>query len=204
VWEESSLEWAKMRHLPFLIKKLLNPKRIFFIDIDKKLVKLARKNMKYFGFNESHVYNGDVAKMPFSQNKFDIVIDFSTTDHLPNKQLKKTIKEICRVLKKGGICITYHLNSEYFNIREFNRGHGEYFPSFPREVKILKKLLVNENFEILREGYCFPFFADYTLFLYYRILFNRIYFFLPEKLLFSFLNSPKLNLFFYVIARKSK
>jgi ubiquinone/menaquinone biosynthesis C-methylase UbiE len=193
-----------MRHLTFLIKKLLNPEIIFFIDIDKKLVKLARKNMKYFAFNKACVYNGNITKMPFSQSKFDIVIDFSTTDHLTNGQLKKTVKEIYRVLKKGGISITYHLNSEYFNIREFNRSHGKYFPSFPRKLEILKKLLVNENFEILKEGYCLPFFADYTLFLYYRILFNRIYLLIPKKLLFSFLNSPKLNLFFYIIARKSK
>jgi SAM-dependent methyltransferase len=210
VWEESSLRVSKIRHLPFLIKKIFNPKEIYFVDIDKELVKMARKNIKIFGFRKAIVVNGDIRNLPFSNEKFDIVIDFSTTDHLPFKDLKKTIKEVYRVLKEDGIYLMYHLNSNYFNIKRWNYYYenveisSEKLPSFPRKLEKIKDLLLAEKFAILKEGYCYPFYFDSTLFVYYRFLFNNIYEILPSKFIFTFLNSPILNVFFYIVSLKSK
>jgi SAM-dependent methyltransferase len=210
VWEESSLRVSKIRHLPFLIKKIFNPKEIYFVDIDKELVKMARKNIKIFGFRKAIVVNGDIRNLPFSNEKFDIVIDFSTTDHLPFKDLKKTIKEVYRVLKEDGIYLMYHLNSNYFNIKRWNYYYenieisSEKLPSFPRKLEKIKDLLLAEKFAILKEGYCYPFYFDSTLFVYYRFLFNNIYEILPSKFIFTFLNSPILNGFFYIVSLKNK
>lgn len=202
VWEESSLRISKIRHLPYLIKKIFDPKEIFFIDIDKKLVSLSKKNMKYFGFKKAVVVNGDISNMPFKDNTFDVIIDFSTTDHLNFIKLKSTIEKIHKVLKKNGYLIIYHLNSEYFNIKSWNYQYSSgLFPSYARKLSTLKALL-SKKFEVVDFGYCFPFFVDNTLFIYYRFLYNKLYRFLPRKLLFSFLNSSKLNLFFYLIAYK--
>jgi SAM-dependent methyltransferase len=210
VWEESSLRVSKIRHLPFLIKKIFSPKEIYFVDIDKELVKMARKNMKIFGFRKAIVVNGDIRNLPFPDEKFDVVIDFSTTDHLPFKDLRKTIKEVYRVLKEGGVYLMYHLNSDYFNIKRWNYYYenvdisSEKLPSFPRKLEKIKSLIEKERFTILREGYCFPFYFDSTLFIYYRLLFNKIYEILPPRLIFTFLNSPILNGFFYLISLKKK
>jgi len=210
VWEESSLRVSKIRHLPFLIKKIFNPKEIYFVDIDKELVKMARKNMKIFGFRKAIVVNGDIRNLPFSDEKFDIVIDFSTTDHLTFKDLKKTIKEVYRVLKGDGIYLMYHLNSDYFNIKRWNYYYknvdisSEKLPSFPRKLEKIKSLLEKERFTILREGYGFPFYFDFTLFIYYRFLFNNIYEILLPQFIFTFFNSPILNGFFYIISLKRK
>jgi SAM-dependent methyltransferase len=210
VWEESSLRESKIRHLPFLIKKIFNPKEIYFVDIDSELVKMARKNMKFFGFRKTFVKNGDIRNLPFPDEKFDIVIDFSTTDHLTFKDLKKTIKEVYRVLKEDGIYLMYHLNSNYFNIKRWNYYYenveisSEKLPSFPRKLEKIKDLLLTEKFAILKEGYCYPFYFDSTLFVYYRFLFNNIYEILPPQFIFTFLNSPILNGCFYIISLKKK
>ena len=209
VWEESSLRVSKIRHLPFLIKKIFNPKEIYFVDIDKELVKMARKNMKIFGFRKAIVIKGDIRHLPFPDEKFDIIIDFSTTDHLPLKDLKKTIEELYRVLKKNGVFLIYHLNSKYFNIRRWNYIYskkrsleGKNFPSFPRSIDTVKKIMQKNGFLILKEGFVFPFYVDTSLFLYLRLLRNNILNNLPPRLITSFLNSQVLNLFFYIIAIK--
>jgi SAM-dependent methyltransferase len=210
VWEESSLQEAKIRQLPFLIKKIFDPREIYFVDIDKKLVKMAKRNMRFFGFRKAVVKNGDIKDLPFSDEKFDIVIDFSTTDHLPLKDLKKTIKEVYRVLRGGGIYLVYHLNSDYFNIKRWNYYYKKVnvdsgkLPSFPRKLEKIKSLLKTEKFVILREGYCFPFYFDATLFIYYRLLLNKIYEVLPVKFIFTLFNFSFLHGFFYLIVLKEK
>jgi SAM-dependent methyltransferase len=209
VWEESSLRTSKIRHLPFLIKKIFDPKEIYFVDIDSELVKMARKNMKFFGFRKAVVINGDIRYLPFKNEKFDIVIDFSTTDHLPFKDLKKTIKEVYRVLKKDGVFLIYSLNSKYFNIKHWNYRYskrrsvdGEIFPSFPRSINITKKIMQKNGFLILKEGFVFPFYVDTSLFLYLRLLRNHVLNNLPPRLIASFFDYSTLNLFFYIIAIK--
>lgn len=202
VWEESSMHISKIRHLPFLVKKIFNPREIFFIDIDRNLLKLAKKNIENFGFNKSFLFNGTIENMPFKKDFFDLVIDFSTIDHLNDVETQKTIKEIRRVLKAGGLVIIYHLNSEYFNIEKWNDVYKEgKFPSFHRKLKTISYLL-KEDFEIVDFKYCFPFFADSTLMIFYRMLYDKIYKLLPRRLFFSYFNSPRLNMFYYIIAKK--
>jgi SAM-dependent methyltransferase len=209
VWEESSLRVSKIRHLPFLIKKIFNPKEIYFVDIDKELVKMARKNMKIFGFRKAIVVNGDIRNLPFSDEKFDIVIDFSTTDHLTFKDLKKTIKEVYRVLKEDGIYLMYHLNSEYFNIQRWNYEYKSAkianlaLPSFPRSRESVENLLRENGFLIYKKGYTFPFYFDDTISIYWTFLFNS-FFNLPPFFLFSFFNFSSLNLLFYIVAIKKR
>jgi SAM-dependent methyltransferase len=207
VWEESSLRESKIRHLPFLIKKIFNPKEIYFVDIDKELVKMARKNMKIFGFRKAIVVNGDIRNLPFSDEKFDIVIDFSTTDHLTFKDLKKTIKEVYRVLKEDGIYLMYHLNSDYFNIKRWNYRYKSVkianltLPSFPRIRESIENVLSENGFLIHKKGYTFPFYFDKGLSIYWTLLLNN-FFSLPPFFLHSFFNFPTLNLFFYIVAIK--
>lgn len=209
VWEESSLRESRIRHISFLIKKIFNPKEIYFVDIDKELVKTARRNIKEFGFKKTVIVNGDVRSLPFKDEKFDIVIDFSTTDHLPVNDFKKTIKEVYRVLKSDGIYLIYHLNSQYFNIEEWNKGYVKSssikkfkFPSFPRSCKNVIHILQKSNFTIQKTGFIYPFFFDSTLLIHWRFVKNKIFELIPINLCFSFFNLPSLNMFFYIISEK--
>ena len=200
VWEESFTEIPYLSVLPLFLKNLC--KKIFLIDIDKKLLKNAKKNLKSLGYTKSYLVNGNIAFLPFQSNSFEIVIDFSTTDHLKKNELLLTLREVSRVLKKNGIFVIYHLNSEYFNIQDLNKEYRKHFPSYPRKISFIKKILEENNFQIIRSGFCYPFFADPTLFIFYRIIFRRIYRILPSRILSSFFNLPKFNLFFFIIAKK--
>jgi SAM-dependent methyltransferase len=207
VWEESSLRVSKIRHLPFLIKKIFDPKEIYFVDIDRELVRMARKNMKFFGFRKAFVKSGDIRNLTFPDEKFDIVIDFSTTDHLPFIDLKKTIKEVYRVLKEDGIYLMYHLNSEYFDIQRWNYRYKSVkianlkLPSFPRSRESVENVLRENGFLIHKKGYTFPFYFDKGRSIYWILLLNN-FFSLPPFFLHSFFNFPTLNLFFYIVAIK--
>jgi len=210
VWEESSLRESRIRHLPFLIQSIFNPEEIYFVDIDKELLRMARKNIRFFGFRRAYIINGDIRNLPFPNEKFDVVIDFSTTDHLPLIDLKKSMREVYRVLKENGVYLIYHLNSEYFNIRRWNyrytsRGVDNMrLPSFPRAKKRIESLLNKNGFFIHEKGYVFPFYFDKSLIVYWRFLFNNFHEFLPPHFLFSFFNFPTLNLFFYIVAIKKE
>jgi SAM-dependent methyltransferase len=48
------------------------------------------------------VIEGDIRKMPFEDEEFDVVMDLSTLDHIPYKDTKKALEEYRRVLKKDG------------------------------------------------------------------------------------------------------
>lgn len=73
------------------------------IDISKEVVKLARKNFKELvGKNNFRV--GDVRKIPFKDDSFDVVFSFGTIEHIRENQL--AVDEAFRVLKPGGVFIT--------------------------------------------------------------------------------------------------
>lgn len=80
-----------------LIRKYFLPKKITAIDLDNKMITIARKK-----YANSHVkfLQADVEKLPFSNNSFHAVFDFGILHHVPN--WKKALKEIHRVLKKDG------------------------------------------------------------------------------------------------------
>jgi ubiquinone/menaquinone biosynthesis C-methylase UbiE len=189
--------------LPFLIKKFFDPEQIFFIDIDKKLIKNAKNNINYFRFKKAFFLNADVAAMPFKKNTFDLIVDFSTIDHINNENMKNAFEEIYRTLQKDKYLIIFHLNSEYFNIKRWNAIYKKQnkFPSFYRSIDNLLQI-VGKKIKPIEKGYCMPFFSDATLSIHYKFLFNKFYKILPKKFLFSAFNSPKLNLFFYLIGKK--
>jgi SAM-dependent methyltransferase len=170
---------------------------------------MAKRNIKFFGFRKYFIINGDIRSLPFPNEKFDIIIDFSTTDHLPLTDFKKTVKEVYRVLKENGVYLIYHLNSKYFNINRWNYYYKRRnkvgsvsIPSFPRKLERVESLIKKENFYVWKKEYCYPFYFDDNLFIHYIFLFNKLFNYLNSRLLFSYLNLPSFNLFFYLIAIK--
>lgn len=73
-------------------------KNIYGIDISSQMLKQAKK----FG----KVYCGDIAKLPYKNNSFNVICCFSTLHHCYN--LKKIFQEALRVLKKNGCFYTNH------------------------------------------------------------------------------------------------
>lgn len=93
-----------------LIKKYFAPARIEAIDLDPKMIDLARRSPMgpYAKFQV-----GDAAKLNFSDNTFDAVIDFGIIHHIPN--WRDCLKELYRVAKPGGQLILEDLSIETFS-----------------------------------------------------------------------------------------
>jgi len=201
VWEESSIERYKTRKITPFLESMFEPKSITYIDIDSHLVRKA----KILFSKKSRIFiKGNICSMPFKNESFDIVVDFSTTDHLSEKEFLKSLKETSRVLKSGGLYLIYHLNKEYFNIEEWNKIYSEdLIPSYARNLSDIAKKLKKLNFEILNSFYFFPFLYDVTLRWFYFLNRHRtIFALLPRKVKFRFFDNPKLNLFFFLLAQK--
>ena len=74
------------------------------VDISQEVVKLARKNFSKEIPVNKYFKVGDVRKLPFKDNTFDVVFSFGTIEHIRENQ--KACEEAFRVLKPGGIFIT--------------------------------------------------------------------------------------------------
>ncbi len=89
---------------------------------------------------------GSCENIPFSDNYFDFVCSFNSLDHVDN--LEKSIKEIIRVLKKGGY---------FMLITDVNHNPTEYEP-MSYSFNIIDKfkpdmdLLTEKHFEKLENG----------------------------------------------------
>ena len=73
------------------------------IGLEKANSKLAKK------YGKLEFVEADAKKMPFGNSNFDLVYCISVLEHIP--QNHQVVKELSRVLKKGGICIlTFDIN----------------------------------------------------------------------------------------------
>lgn len=75
----------------------------FGVDISKEVVKLAKRNFTN-RVNKNHFLVGDIRKLPFKDNAFDIVFSFGTIEHI--RENEQAVKEAFRVLKPGGLFVT--------------------------------------------------------------------------------------------------
>jgi len=75
------------------------------LDINKKLIKvaeeIAKRKLHPDLFRKLEFVQGYATKMQFEDNTFDIVVSFSTIEHIPEKTLRRNaLREIARVVKK--------------------------------------------------------------------------------------------------------
>lgn len=80
------------------------------LDINEKLIKtaeeIAKKKLHPDLFKKLKFVQGDATKLQFEDNTFDIVVSFSTIEHIPDKELrKKALREIARVTKRNGYVV---------------------------------------------------------------------------------------------------
>jgi len=94
----------------FLIKNYFSPNKIVSIDLDERMVEVARKKIQ----DPSITFeNGDASKLKFENNHFDAIFDFIVIHHIPD--WKGCLRELYRVLKPGGKFFIYEVSIESFD-----------------------------------------------------------------------------------------
>ncbi|MCX7881108.1 MAG: UMP kinase [Patescibacteria group bacterium] len=66
----------------------------FGIEISKDALELAEKDIKPF------LKIGDIVKIPYEDNSFDLVLTFDVMEHLERSKIRKAVKETIRVSRK--------------------------------------------------------------------------------------------------------
>ncbi len=82
-------------------KKLHPTNKMTGIDIDDRILKYAQKKINKENL-DIKIIKASAAKLPFDNSSFDVVVSTFTFHHLPTAVKKQSLKEIKRVLRRGG------------------------------------------------------------------------------------------------------
>lgn len=103
------------RHVVFFAEQGFE---VYGIDISKEAIEIANAWLFKKGL-KAYLRVGDIEKLPFDSEHFDVVISAEVLDHVPFSKAKKVIKEIRRVCAPNGyIYITLRSTED----SEFGRG----------------------------------------------------------------------------------
>jgi len=93
-----------------LIKKYFNPQQITAIDLDEKMIQIARES----GQDKSTSFQVmDASELDFPNDSFDAIFDFCIIHHIPD--WKNCIGELKRVLKGGGNLVVEEFSIDTFS-----------------------------------------------------------------------------------------
>ncbi len=143
-------------YISYNLKKKLPNLNITVVDIDKSGLKLAKQR----GLNTLYA---SALNLPIESNQIDVVFCFSVIEHI--RESEKLVREISRVLKKGGkiILTTPQQNGVSFpflskkKIEIINKSWGHIYKGF--SLKNIEKLYENSGLEIEKKSKYFNFFT---------------------------------------------
>ena len=87
--------------LVMMIKEMLKEVAVFGVDVDKKVLEIAREKIGNAGY-EISLNEYDSVTLPYENGSFDKVFSSLVFHHLKREQKINAIKEIYRVLKNDG------------------------------------------------------------------------------------------------------
>jgi ubiquinone/menaquinone biosynthesis C-methylase UbiE len=102
-----------------VIDRLCSPRLLVGLDIDPELLFEAAANLREHG-TTAELCAGDVRRMPFADESFDVIIDFGTLFHIAKPQAASA--EIARVLAPGGIFVHETMVSQLLSHPVRSRG----------------------------------------------------------------------------------
>lgn len=106
-----------------VLDRLCRPRRLAGLDIEEELLMEAAAHLREHGA-EAELCQGDVRRMPFADESFDVIIDFGTLYHIAGSQ--SALDEIARVLAPGGTFV-YETKASQFLSHPI-RSHGRRLP----------------------------------------------------------------------------
>jgi SAM-dependent methyltransferase len=132
------------------IVDIFHPNNIDCIEIDKGVINKAKESYPDYDF-----VLGNIQKMPFEDERYDVVLDFSTIDH--QKDYKKTLDEYRRVLKPGGLLsvVVWTARGDtvaYCDRPEHERQYYFSWDTFTSELEKRFSILQDEKIYAIGEG----------------------------------------------------
>lgn len=88
------------------------------IELDKKAVEEASGFSKMHNLN-LNIQEGDMTTLPFEDGSFDFVYSYNSIFHMKKVEIEKSVKELKRVLKPGGLMFV-----NFLSIDDFRCGEG--------------------------------------------------------------------------------
>ncbi|NHJ49232.1 MAG: class I SAM-dependent methyltransferase [Asgard group archaeon] len=163
-----NLLWHIQQYAPTLEKKILDcgaggglpPLALFNehgfethgIDISEDRIKMAEDFGKSKGM-KLNIIQGDMRELPYEDESFSFVFSYNTIFHMTKKDIKKSILEIRRVMKKDGLCFINFMTMEdgmYGHGKELERGECV---QFEHGEEILHTFIDEEELEHFFEGF---------------------------------------------------
>ena len=122
-------------------------------------------------YSSEYVKNGDITKMPFEEEEFDLVLCLDVLEHINISDHEKVSDELRRVTKRGGLIIFGLPNLSHFasRISFFLTGNLSRTSDIERHIgdrpiKEFINLIKSKNLKILKRIGLFPTFPIITLF----------------------------------------
>jgi ubiquinone/menaquinone biosynthesis C-methylase UbiE len=127
--------------VPFLLKIIGPNGKLACLDFAEKMIEKARE--KYFEGNIEYVCT-DIHSTDFADKTFDAVICYSSFPHFHNKT--RALKEINRVLKKGGMLFICHTSSRT-DINKIHRQIQEVRHDLIPDKEEMQELFLSAGFD---------------------------------------------------------
>lgn len=106
----------------------------YTIEPNEEAAQIIKMKCAYYGFDENKISTAMAERLPYADNFFDMVWSWTVLEHV--KDIERSIKELCRVLKPGGWAFL-----SMPDMRQFWEGH--YKLTLPMFLpKFLLKLLL--------------------------------------------------------------
>lgn len=110
---------------PFEILAISHASKITAVDIDEGPLKVLKKNIP-----QVKCVKASVEKLPFKNNAFEVVTFWAVIEHIPSGYELAALREINRVLKKGGYLflttMSHNILSNLFDPAYWLVGHRHY------------------------------------------------------------------------------
>lgn len=95
-----------------LIINKFQPSKLHILDLDLKMIQMAKRFLAAMPPNKVKMYVGDSIQLPFKTGAMDVIFGFGFLHHVPD--WRQALSEVARVLKSGGIYYMEELYPEFY------------------------------------------------------------------------------------------
>lgn len=116
---------------------------ITYLDYSADMMAHARKRAEALGLKNVGFVQGDVGKLPFANERFDVVLSLNGFHAFPDKEA--AFRETCRVLKPGGLfCGCFYIAGEFrrtdWFVKHMYVPKGFFTPPFETRESLKRRL----------------------------------------------------------------